>query len=187
VVPPSHSSVIFSPAVLGGSVVSGAHLIRLDANVGQCEDRDFLLLRGHEALERREARFVDGLVNADDRRQRRLKREHTLVGFALTGDPAFLDGHVRRCVNCGRPSGSVIAPRWVRSRRPPMSSRPDDPPDHQHRHRAGRRHHLMLTGGPGAMARAAHPAATADRTCQAPWYCHRLSGRHCGDPERPAA
>ena len=44
-----------------------------------------------------------------------------------------------------------------------------------------------LTGGPGAMARAAHPAAAPERTCQAPWYCHRLSGRHSGDPERPAA
>jgi hypothetical protein len=43
-----------------------------------------------------------------------------------------------------------------------------------------------LSGEPGAMARAAHPAAAAERTCQAPWYCHRLSGRHNGDPERPA-
>jgi hypothetical protein len=46
---------------------------------------------------------------------------------------------------------------------------------------------FSLTGGPGAMAHAAHPAAAAERTCQAPWYCHRLSGRHNGDPERPAA
>jgi hypothetical protein len=43
------------------------------------------------------------------------------------------------------------------------------------------------TGGPGPMAKTARPAATADRTCQAPWYCHKLSGRHSGDPERPAA
>jgi hypothetical protein len=46
---------------------------------------------------------------------------------------------------------------------------------------------LKVTFWPGAMARAAHPAAAAERTCQAPWYCHRLSGRHSGDPERPAA
>jgi hypothetical protein len=46
---------------------------------------------------------------------------------------------------------------------------------------------LTFAGGPGAMARVAHAAAAPDRTCQAPWYCHRLSGRHSGDPERPAA
>ncbi len=46
---------------------------------------------------------------------------------------------------------------------------------------------LALSHRGGATARMAHPAAAAERTCHAPWYCQRLSGRHNGDPERPAA
>src|SRR6185312_5030770 len=50
-----------------------------------------------------------------------------------------------------------------------------------------RRQRYCNFAAPGVMARAAHPAAAADKMCQAPWYCHRLSGRHSGDPVRPAA
>ena len=80
-VPPSPSSVTFSPAVFGGFGVDDRHLgtgvgdadlVGLDAEIGQRQRRHFLLLRGHDALEGRVARLVDLLGDRDHRRQRRL-------------------------------------------------------------------------------------------------------------------
>ena len=79
--PPSPSSVTFSPAVFGGfgvdeitfdTGVGHADLVGLDADLGQRQRGHFLLLGGHDALEGREARLVDLLGDADHRGQRRL-------------------------------------------------------------------------------------------------------------------
>ncbi len=92
----------FSPAVLGGfgrrrehlgAGVGDPDLVALDADLGQRERRYFLLLGGHDAFEGREARFVDLLGDTHHCGQWRLDGEHTVIGLALAGHLAALDGH----------------------------------------------------------------------------------------------
>ena len=93
--PPSPSSVTIVPAARGGRFAKLTTSVALaprpacagvDAEVGQAQRLDRLLLRRHDPLERRVPRLVDLLDHADHRGQRRLDGVVAVVGLPVDAD-----------------------------------------------------------------------------------------------------
>src|SRR5437764_5145460 len=104
--------------------VAEADLARVDTQVGDGERLDRLLLRGHDALERRVARLVDLLADAHQRGQLRLEVRDAVLGLAGRLDRGALDGqladigHLRQAEQLGddRRDGATASVRGLVAR-----------------------------------------------------------------------